>query len=253
MALIAKSLFLYNFQVTENNRSLDFKSVSGGPEKQATLTVGFYSLTSLGIEVVTQLQAADPLNIYTFTVDRTVAGGTEVRVTISTSGTFLSLLFSSGSRAASTCAYLLGYTATDKTGFLTYTSQSTAGTSLVPNLAGYNFIPPELYRNVQGSLNISTSGIKEAIVFSVMKFFQVQFKHIPKSIATTSWTSLMTWAMQQREFEFTPEISSPSTFYRCTLETTSADGKALGFKITEEIPQFPNLYDTGLMKFRIKE
>src|SRR5437868_3980949 len=112
MALKSRSLFLYGFQVTELNRSIDFKDTSGGPELSATLTIGFYSLTSLMAEIKRAMQAVSGA-IYTVTADRTYLSGTENRVTISTSGTYLSILFQTGTRAASSCASLIGFNGTD--------------------------------------------------------------------------------------------------------------------------------------------
>ena len=143
MALNSLSSFLYGFEVTPNNSSIDFQVVSLGPTLQATLTLGFYSLTGLLAEVSRALQAVDNTNTYTATADRTIAGGTQNRVTIASSGAFFRLLFASGPRTASTSAPLLGYTTTDKTGATSYTGQTSAGTYLIPNpvvprLPGYS-------------------------------------------------------------------------------------------------------------------
>lgn len=253
MALSSPSLFLYGFQVTEINRSLDFKNSSGGSQLNATLTLGYYSLTSLAVEVKKQLQAADPTNSYIVSINRNISGGTQNRVTIGTSGSYLSLLFGTGTRAGSSCAALLGYTGTDKTGATSYQGQASAGTSLITNFAGYNYIPKELMQKQFGSLNISTSGIKEAVVFATQRFWQVQFKYIPKTTAINEWSPLMRWLSNQRLFEFTPEITSPTIFNEGTLESSSADSKGLGYTLTEMLPSFPNLYDTGILKFRVKE
>lgn len=253
MALKAKSLFLFGFQVTEFNRSLDFVATSGGPEIQATLTIGYYSLSSLMAEIKKQMQAADPSHVYTVTANRAYNGGTENRVTISTNGTALQLLFGTGTRIASSCASLLGFTTTNKTGSTSYTGTLTAGTAVVPEYVGYNFIPPELMRKNFGSVNVSASGMKEAIVWNVQKFWQVQFKYIPKASAISNWSPLMTWLMLQRSIEFTPEISTPSVFYQGTIESTEGESTGLGFTIKEMLPNFPDYYDSGIMKFRVKE
>ena len=252
MALTAKSLFLYGLQVTPNNSSIDFKISGGGSELRATLTLGYYSLTDLMAEVKTAMQKADPTHVYTVTADRTLNGGTENRVTITTNGVFLSLLFASGSRAVSSAAGLLGFTATDKTGSTTYTGTLSAGTVLIPTLVGYNYLSTDHSRKVFGSLNISTTGEKEAIVFQVQQFFQVQFKFEPAVKVSSEWTPLLTWMIQQKALEFTPEITSPNTFYVCTLEKSPADGKGLGYTVKEQLPQFPTLYDIGLMTYRKK-
>jgi hypothetical protein len=250
MALSAKSLFLYGFQVTQANSSIDFRAVALETPRQATLRLGFYSLTSLGEEIKRAMQAMDPTRVYTVTVDRTVNGGLENRVTISTSGAFLSLLFLTGPRNASSACFLIGFTQTDKTGFLTYTGSSSAGTVFVPSLSGFNFLAPEFYQKNFGAVNVSASGEKEAVVFQIQEFWQVQFKYVPKAEFLSGWNPLLRWMIQQRGLEFTPEVSSPGTFYEGTLESTQQDGKGLMFIGTEMLPSFPNVYDTGLLRFR---
>lgn len=253
MALTGKSLFLYGFEVTENNRSIDFRRVGAGPELQATLTLGFYSLTSLATEIVRAMQEVDALNEYTVSVDRTLAGGTENRVTIATDGAYLDLLFGSGSRAASSIASLIGFAASDRTGATSYEGTSSAGTTLQPEEFGYQYLDPDKYRKINGSVNISTSGVKESIVFQIQKFWQVQFKYEPETKVNTEWKDLMTWMIQQRRIEFTPNIGSPSTFFDGTLERTTADGQGLGYIMKEMLPQFPFFYDTGVLLFRQAE
>lgn len=250
MALSAPSLFLYGLQITELNRSLDFKADSMGPQLNATLTIGYYSLSSLADEIITQMQLADPTNDYSVTIDRTLSGGTQNRITISTDGTFLSLLFGTGTRAASTVATLIGFLAADYTGDTSYDGSSSAGTPLVTNLAAYNFLPIEMNQKHFGSLNISSSGKKEAIVFATQVFWQAQFQYIPKTTVIDEWVPLMQWLTYQRRFEFTPEITDPSVFYEGTLEKTGEDGKGLAYKFKEMLPKFPNEYDTGLLTFR---
>lgn len=250
MALKNQSLLLYNLQVTPSNNALDFKNASGEPEINATLTVGFYSLSSLLTEVQRALFAADNTNVYTVTADRTVAGGLQNRITISTSGTFLSLLFASGSRNATSCASLLGFTG-DQTGSTTYTGTSTSGTALVPDLVGYNYLPPTSYKRVQGAVNISASGVKEAIVFQIQQFITIQFKYEEEAKVASQWSPFWDWSIQQRPFDFTPDITSPNTVYPVTLEKTQADGKGIGFQMKEMLPSFPFLYDTGPLEFRV--
>lgn len=250
MALTSRSTFLYGLEVTANNRSIDFKAAALGPEKQATLTLGFYSLSGLLTEVKRAMEAADPLNTYTATADRTINSGTENRVTISTSGIFLSLLFASGTRAASTSALILGYTATDKTGFLTYTGTSSAGTILVTEREGYSYLPIEMNKKVQGTVSVSAGGEKEAVVWQIQQFIDVEFKYEPEAKVLTEWEDLIDWVIQQKLFEFTPSIADPTEFVEVTLESTDADGKGLGWKWKEMLPQFPFFYRTGNIKLR---
>ena len=250
MALRDRSLFLYGFQVTELNSSLDFQAVSLGPVLLATLRLGYYSLTELTEEIVRAMTEQDTTNTYQVTVDRTQNGGLENRVTITTLGTHLQLRFGTGPRVASSISSLIGFAATDRTGALFYTGTSTAGTALVPELVGYNYLPPAFKRKVQGAVNISASGEKEALVFQMMLFWQVEFQHEPETKITLQWVPLVDWMVQQRGIEFTPEISTPNTFFDGTLETSSADGKGLAFNFDEMLPDFPFFYKTGRMTFR---
>jgi hypothetical protein len=251
MALRRLSSFLFGYEVTPNNRSIDFVRVSLGPTLQATLDIGFYSLSGLLREIKRAMEEVDTINTYTVTADRSVAGGTQNRVTISTSGTFLSLLFASGPRSASSVATLIGFAVVDQTGTTTYTGTSSSGTILNPNFFAYNFIPPTIHRKNFGTLNVSASGDKEAVVFAIQEFWQAQFKEIPEA-SLDDWSTFMTWSIAQKPLEFTPSVDSPNTFYEGTLESTAQDGKGLAFKFTEMLPQKPFYYDTGLMTFRRK-
>lgn len=254
MALSAKSLFLYGFEITDNNKYVEFASSGLQTPTTAyvgTMTVGFYSLTSLMTEVVRVMNAADPMNIYSVTSDRTISGGLENRVTISTNGAFLTLFFGTGLRAASSPSTLLGFNQSNYTGATSYTSTYTAGTILIPSLVGYNYLSPNFMHDIFGSVNLSATGDKEAVVYNIQKFWQVEFKYEPKSFVANSWVPFMDWATQQRQLDFTPEITSPNIFFTGTLEKTSSNGKGLGYEFKEILPQFPNFYTSGNLKFRL--
>lgn len=252
MALTGLSLIRYGLEVNAFNSSLDFKNTLGGSEINATLQVGFYSLTSLMDEVVRAMNEADPANIYGYSIDRSINSGTECRVTITTSGSYLSLLFATGSRAITSCASLLGYNATDYTGATSYQSATSAGTSFLTARIGYTYQSPETSRKVQGSVNISASGEKEAIVFNVMQFLEVEYRHEPQAKAYTTWADFFTWAIKQRLFEITPVVSDYATFYEVTIDSTEYDGKGLGYQMREMLPEFPFYYRTGKLRMRLK-
>jgi hypothetical protein len=253
MALKNKSLLLYGIQVTVNNQAIDFKNVSMGVEINATLAIGFYSLTGLLAAVQLALNAADPANVYTVTSDRSFSGGTQNRVTIATNGAFLSLLFSSGSRNASSAGPLLGFSG-DQTGSTSYQGTSSVGTALIPAFVGYNYLSPDFYQRVQGNCSVTTSGLKEAIVFSIMRFIRIQFKYEKEADVSTNWLPWWQWVIQQRQFDFTPDyVLAPSTYYNVTLEKSPSDAKGLAFMMTEMLPSFPFLYDSGLLEFRVKD
>lgn len=253
MALQQKSLLLYGLQVTALNASLDFVVAMSGPTTlQATIPVGYYSLGDLMEAIVTAMAVVDTVNTYTITANRTYSNGTANRVTIATSGTYLSLLFASGPRTVSTIAPLIGFTVADQTGALTYTGTSSAGTILEPVWWGKNYQDVNMLRTNFGSLNISANGTKEAIIYQIQEFFEVQFDYEPYVNIAASWMPFMTWAIQQSAFEWTPDITAPNTVYDVTLESTEEDGQGLSYRMKEMIPEMPGLHTTGLLKFRLK-
>lgn len=252
MALKDRSLFLYQLQVTPGNSSLDFRVIPAEPIRQATLKLGFYSLTSLMEEVARAMKSAAQLYNFPISADRTISSGLQNRVSITSSSGYLELLFSTGPRATSTIAPLIGFNLADYTLAASYTGASSAGSVLVTTYAfgGFNYSGPEFNQMVFGSVNVSASGLKEAVVFQIQEFISVQFKYEPYSRIASEWLPLWRWMIQQRSLEFTPEVNNPTVFYEVTLESSGAEGKGLGFKMTEMLPQYPFLYDTGALKFR---
>lgn len=252
MALTSKSLFLYGFEIKTTNRSIDFKTTTGGPEIFASLTLGFYSLTELLLEIERAMEAAAPSYSFTATVLRTADSGTGNRVTISSTAPNFRLLFQTGTRVASSTGPLLGFLIQDYIGGSSYQGSLSAGLRLVTDYTGYSYQPPETIREIQGAVSISASGVKESLVFQVQQFLQITFQHEPKAKVVTQWVSLIDWMIKQRLFEFTPDVSEPNTFYEVTLETSSRGQRGLGFLMKEMLPQFPNYYSTGQMTMRRK-
>lgn len=256
MALSSSSLFVYGFEVTIANQALDFASSAlqtPSTAHIATLNVGFYSLSGLATEIARAMNAADTGNTYSVSIDRTVAGGYQNRVTITTSGGFLTLFFGTGLRAGASCASLIGFAASDRTGATSYIGVSSAGSIFTSTLNGYNYLPPTYRNKLFGSVNVSAIGEKEAISFNIQKFVQVEYKYEPASSITSNWVPFLSWAIQQRKFEFTPEVSNPTLFYEVTLESSVEDGKGLGFRFKEQLPQYPNIYETGQLVMRVNE
>lgn len=255
MALSSQSIFLYGYTVTAANRNFDFQAVAAETTRQAVLNLGYYSLSGLMRELVRAIGVVDATNTYTVTADRSFSAGLQNRITIATSGTYLSILFASGVNTATNCAALFGFTATDKTGSLTYTGTSTTGTVLRPNrsqpaIFGFNYNDPTFQPRAMGSLNVATSGVKEEVIFNIQNFWSIDFKYITQNEGQNEWLPFFTWIIQARAIEMTPVIASYASFFEGTIESTSADGKGMAFYLKEMLPQFPNIYQTGTMKFR---
>jgi len=251
MALSAKSSFLYGYQITENNSSLDFKAdVTDPTPRLATLNLGFYSLTSLIVEIKRALVSMDSVNTYTVSVNRNVMGGTENRLTISSSNSSFELYFGTGPRVASSVASLIGFLSSDYTGLTSYTGSFSTGIQFTTTYPAYSYLGPDYFQRVFGSVNVSASGLKEAVVFNVQSFIQCEFKYEKKAQIEANWIPFFNWAIQQKPFEFIPEISNPLVFYQVTIEKTSDDGKGLAFRMIEMLPNFPNVYQTGQLVMR---
>lgn len=244
MALQSKSLILYGFEVNAYNADLTFDI--GGSPITTFIPYGFYSLGTLCDAVVLALNTAAPSRVFTYTIDRTLSGGLQSQVTLTcNTGTF-NLNFTTPASVGPT----LGFNAAIYTGSLSYVSSTPPGTSLVPEYVGYTYLGPEFNREIMGSVNISATGLKQAVVFQIMQFISVEFKYEPQAKVITQWAPFWNWAIQQRVFEFTPQISDPSTVYQVTLERSGSSSKGLGFKMTEQLPEFPFYFRTGLMTMR---
>lgn len=251
MALRSSSLLLFGYPIEVANQYIDFRAVNAGPQLTAVIPQGTYSLSDLLSLISAAMGAADGTNTYTVTADRTIAGGTQNRVTIATSGAYLDILFGSGTHAAASCAATIGFNNSDYTGATTYNGASSTGSSILTTYPGYNWVAPTRNRTLFGKVNISASGVKEAIVFQLQQFFKVEFRFESESRVDALWQAFFDWAAQQRDIEFTPEVTSPTVFYNCTLESTEEAQDGLGWEMKEMLPEYPFLYQTGELRFRV--
>lgn len=251
MALKDKSLFLYGFQVSNTNNYIPFKNAGGGIEIDAIVPSSFYTLGTLATAIALAMNTADPANTYTVTVNRTLSSNLQNRITIATNGAYLSLLFSSSVFASVSISPLINFGASDLTGSTTYTNSVTSGTALQTTWYGKNYQPPSLFLNNIGTVNVAASGIKEGISWSIQQFIMVEFQYEAQANVLANWNPFMTWIIKQRPFEFTPETMTPATTYSVTLETASGGDKGLGFQMKEMVPDFPFVYTTGPLKFRL--
>lgn len=248
--------FCYGFDITPFNQYINFKIASLGPVLTAVLPVGNYTCTQFMAAVVAAISQVDQINTYSVTLNRNVNGGTANRMTISTSGTFLSLLFGSGPNAATSPAPLMGFTQADQVGGTMYTGTLNAGILLTPNFPTYNYNGPNNVVEQDGVKNVSATGIKETLVFAKMKFFKGMWQYITDQDGSgqlTAWQNFLQYATQQLQFEFQPSINEdPTLFYECTLESTPEDGNGMKYELKQMLQmQMYRFYGTGDLKFRI--
>ena len=251
MALKDKSLFTWGIQVHSLNCYLPFKNSSGGAEIDAVLNLGFYTLTTLATEIARAMNAADSTNTYGCTVDRTYSNNTQNRLTISTSGSYLKILFGTSSFAWQSITNLVPFGNSDLTGATSYTSTGTTGTSFQTSWYGKNYQPPTLNLKVIGVKNMAADGTVETVWWSQQQLIQVEFQYEAQAYALATWQPFLSWIVRGRPVDFTPETNVPATVYSVTLDKSNADGKGLGIQMKEMIPDYPLLYTTGPLDFRL--
>lgn len=110
-----------SYVITSSNNKINFKETGGGAELTAALTVGTYTTTTLAAEIKTKMDAAT-VNARTYTVSRSTTTG---KWTIA-GQTFLSLLFSTGTNAATSVRTVIGFGTNDFTAATTYTGPTAA-------------------------------------------------------------------------------------------------------------------------------
>lgn len=119
---------IVQFTVDANNKYINFQE-NGGAELTATLTEGSYTISELVNEIDTQLEAASTAggNSYNYSVSY---DDSTKKFTIgkdSAGLTQLDVLWATGANTADSAASLLGFTAADDTGALSYSSDNEIG------------------------------------------------------------------------------------------------------------------------------
>jgi hypothetical protein len=256
MAQFDRALFLYGLDVTDNNKYVNFKTSNLGNEITAVLNIGNYTCTQFMAELKRAVELADGTNTYIFSLDRTINSGSSNRMHVTTSGSYLDILFGTGTNSANSPAVLMGFSNNDYTGSTTYTGFTNAGNILYPDFPTYDYLGPDDIVTNDGVKNISASGIKETIVFAQMYFFQGQWKYVTDfglSTQKSEWQTFLKYATKQLKFEFEPSVQEdPDVYYQCTLESTPGDSNGMGYRLSQMRGEgLYRFYDTGVMKFRV--
>ncbi len=256
MAVNDICLFLYGFDVTDFNKYINFKNAMGGPILTGVMNIGNYTPTQFMNEIKRAMEFIDGVNTYTLFLDRTIQNGRSNQMRISTSGSFLSLLFGSGPNAATSPSILMGFGMADFTGGTSYTGPNQAGQILIPEFPTWNYLSPNEIIEQDGVKNITSTGIKETLVFAQMTFFQGEWRYVTDQFGRTQktqWENFLKYATKQLKFEFQPSINEdPTLFYEATLESTPADSNGLKYKLDQMNKDgLYRFYQTGLMKFRV--
>lgn len=255
MSLNTFSKFIYGFDVTDNNRYIDFNEGSG--ELTATLNVGSYTLTELIAEVQNQMNATGVFT-YTVSVNRTT------RVITITSDSAMILLFGTGTNLERSASTLLGYDVSDTSSATSHVADSAIGYVYEPQFILQNYISDDDYQvSIDSVVNESTEGELEVIKFGTKKFIEMNIMYatnnsmdgkIIKNNASgvANLRSFMQFIVEKKRLEFIPDESNMSTFKKIILERTDEDSKGTGYKLKELYDKgLPGFYETGTLKFRV--
>lgn len=252
MSLKTFSSFYYGHTVDSNNFTLDFDE--GGPELQASLEIGDYTLTELLVEVKAQMDAIGG-QTYSVSVDRSTR-----LVTISAPGNF-SLLPVTGSRSGLSVFELLGFTA-DKTGSNSYVGDQPSGSEYLPQFILQDHISFDNWKeSIDPVVNEATSGQVETVKFGTKQFMEANIKWITEYVmpnfgpiendqqALTNIRLFLDFATNKRRFEYMEDRQNPGNFDKVILESTPESSTGTNYKLKEE-REAAGFFSTGVLKFR---
>lgn len=250
------SKFNYGLSIDSTNNKLNFSE--GGGELTATLSSGSYTLGDFVTAISSALNAAGALD-YTVTLNRS----TNV-ITISASGNF-NILLSTGTNVGVSFADLMGFTQSlDLTGTNTYSGSSGAGFEYYPQFYLQSYVPPEIYKqSADATVNKTASGRVEVVRFGIEQFIEMDIKFItnlpmdgvliknnPSGLDAA--LDFLSDVSNKTKFEFVPNASSPSTFYKVIVESMPGIQNGTGFKLKELFTNnLPDIYETGVIKLRV--
>ena len=259
MALSTKSKFYYiPTEIDTQNKWFDFNEGSG--EISFSIDVDYYSPTELGQALEDKLNAFGT-KTYTVTFDRT----NRTYDIAADSGTY-DILIGTGTNKELAFYDVIGLTgSTDLTGAISYTSDSSVGSVYEPQFFLQGYVVPERWNSLtDAAVNGAADGTVEVISFGTTKFteFKIEFitDIVPQDGTVISSNAsgvqdtidFLEFATKKGNLEFMPDKNTPGTYFTLYLESTSADGKGIGYKLQEETGKnLPGYYKTGNLKWRV--
>ena len=252
------SKFYYGYDITNSNKYIDFNE--GASDLVAIIDIGSYTLEGLCDAIETALNDAGALT-YTCTVNRS----TRI-ITIGASGTF-DLLASTGDNAASGPYSVIGFAASDSMNVTSVAGSSAAGSVYSPQFKLQDYIDQKDFRKLRdATVNKSASGLVTVQNFGTDRFFEFSIKFATNiyqpsggpitndSDGVESLETFMQFVINKKPFEFMPDSSTVSTYYKVVLESTSDDSNGTGYKLQEQhIRGIKGYFETGTIKLRIIE
>lgn len=250
------SKFVYGTTIAGTNYLGDFKE--GSTAYVATLLPGPRTLGELLVDVQTALNLVGG-QVYTVAINRTTG-----IVTVSAPGTFI-LPLATGVNIGNMFWPLLGFTqGTDLTGANTYSGKIQAASTYYPQFLLQSYIGPDDYKTaIDPTVNRTASGRTELVSFGIDQLIEFELKFLtdlkmdgliirndPSGLEKVR--AFLQEITTKSRFEFMPDFATPSTFYKCVLESIDQNKTGSGYKLKELYTQgLPGIFETGILQLRV--
>lgn len=246
------SSFFYGTLVTSENYAIDFDE--GGPELNASLTKGSYTLTEYAAEVQRALREAGNL-LYSVSFNRLTR-----KLTVSAPSTF-NLRTNTGSRAISSAFTMIGFSLiSDHTGLSSYLAENQVGKEYITQMPVDKYVAPEHSIVKEGAtVNTSVTGVTQIVHFGEGSRPKMNIRGITNKLGMTMpvWyenangvanaLDFYNFLINKNKIEFMPDKDQKNTFYKLFLESSDADKSGIELELQNMAPDW---YQTGLLVFR---
>lgn len=251
--ILTRSVFYFGTKITRDNRGLDF-SEGAGPEINALLKIGDYTLTTLAAEIQRVMRESGAL-LYTVSVDRL----TRV-ITIDAPSAF-NLLISTGAQTLAACWTTIGFVyGADQTGQITYDGSQGAGSEYITQYPVRDYISERDWKiREDATFQVTPSGIGQSISFGngarirmnitlITNILTIQnAPFYANATGVDNFLAFIEYCMDKNKIEFMPDVDDRDAFVKVFLDVTAEDKNAFEFNLKN---LSPDIYESGPLIFR---
>lgn len=256
MALKSHSVFYYGHEITDANNLIPF-SEGGGPEKIATIPVGFYTLSKFAEIVVSALNASSLVD-WTYSIDRVTR-----KITLNASGP-ASLLFASGSVGLNSPYALLGLERMDYTLSTVFVSVNPSGKEYRPQFPLQDYSPKEKNKELVNAV-VSKSATGDTVSvqsFGINRYMKCNIKFITNNPTSGKLRAdpsgvenaidFLDYIVNKAPIEFMENENEVSRFDKLYLESTTESQNGTQYMLREYLDRgLPEYYESGLLTFKV--
>jgi hypothetical protein len=257
VALKVRSSFYFGYEVTASNNIIDFiEAASPLTNRQAVLKKGYYTATSFFSEVARAMTDAGTI-VFTAGFDRAS------RISTITAPAGFTINRDTGPNSTSTIYTILGYDeGSDKVGSPVI-GDFASGLAYFPQFTLLDYLATDkIQESIESSINETGSGRLEIVKFGLRNFMECNIVFItnqhmaadcPIETNPTGVEDAVTFLQEitkRGKIEFMEDRDDPNTFETLILESTTKNGKGLGFRLAEDLATGDGFFTTGKLMFR---